>query len=173
MPGSNCPKGETSNPYDIAQTRKWVQHVRSDFWWLAEMPISGAALSFAIGDTTNTLTLFEVSRMGPKRFARVARIIPEIEARKLCFLPQGSKEHYVWIEPPEKKSIQKLSQKSAWSLSAHCLSCGRDQFLSVTIWGDDRPYAACYSCIPPDQYRSIGAQLAPKSLIHEALKNYC
>jgi len=165
---------QESNFLDIAQTRKWLHHVWSDFWWEHEMPITGGALSLACGYTTSVLKPSEVKRMGPTRFRVVSRIIPEIEARRLCFQPKKNirNDRFLWIEPPPKRVIQKLSPKDQWNLSAHCVGCGKNQFLPVEISGDDKPYVACYHCLAPDQYRSFGGELVSNSLIHEALKNY-
>lgn len=164
------------NPYDLEETKRWLAHVKSDFWWQHQMPISGYALSFACGYSTDMLSP-RAGGFGPKTLARVSRVIDDIETRKICFLPtqgffkKGTRpRNFVWVEP-RTKMIGRLVQEKFWDIWATCAACGHNQFLPIRIFGEERPYVACYQCIPPDQHRSIGAILVEKSLIHEALKD--
>lgn len=163
------------NPYDLAETKHWLAHIKSDFWWQHQMPISGYALSFACGYSSDMLSP-RTKRFSQKSLERVSRLIDDIKTRRICFLSstgkpkEGETRNFIWVEP-RPKIIARLVQERFWDIWATCAACGQNQFLPIRISGDDRPYVACYQCIPPDQYRSIGAILVEKSLIHEALKD--
>lgn len=176
MPESSCRKPDPA-PYSNAQVRQWMAHVAADAWYRHQMPISHASLSAACGYMKNMLALSCASRHTPATLDRVARVINSIEARRLCFLKYGgggkdkTLRTFYWLElPVTRPCIRPLDRETAWSLWAYCDRCGSNKFMPIRIQGDDRPSVACYSCLPPDQYPSIGAVPAPHSLIHQALK---
>lgn len=143
------------------------------------MPISSLALDEACGAgrIRQALNPNEIVEMDAT-LERVARLIPDIERRKLVFpeIRRGGKKgmttpKYVWLEPPAAPpKIPSLALESAWSLWAACVRCGFNQFLPVVI--DNKPHVCCYRCTPPSQRRAIGATPVKKSLIHEALKKF-
>lgn len=163
----------TSRPeaplYSHAQTLRWLELVDNDPWWQHQQPVTRSALAFACGYMEKG-SVGRAKSLGIAALGKISRLIPEIEARRLCFFRPPSAERFIWIDPPPVRHVERLT--SAWDLSAICAACGCNKFLPVNIRGDDKSYAACYSCMPPGQYPAIGAGLLNFSLIHQALKTY-
>lgn len=134
------------------------------------MPIRYAALSHAAGlyKTQTDKAMRGVTSESMLR--HLERIIPAIEERRLCFIGLRP-QRILWTEP-EPRTISQLSQEISWNLWAKCFSCNRNQFLPIRIKGDDKPYVACYHCIPPHDYPAYGAVPVEKSLVLDALKKY-
>lgn len=141
-----------------ATTKLWLDRTMSDEWYASQMPISRNALKKAMGvggifndEPTNNA------------WRALQSLIPKIENREVIFMPG----HEVIVRLPEEKRIQrKLS--AGWSLDGWC-GCGSNKYLPVMI---EKEYAACFICIPPSQYRAIGATPIKRSLILDAMKNY-
>lgn len=170
-------------PFDYEQTLRWLEYVKRDDWWQSQMPVSTGALDAVFG--LYRKSIHQMLRGRAKATSRpvmekIARVIPDIESRKLVF-PEANKcqafagkvlaPRFVWLDLPAiNVEISRLSAESAWTLWARCHSCLSNTFLPVAI--DGKPHVACYSCLPPSQYRALGATAVKKSLIHEALKKY-
>jgi hypothetical protein len=161
-------------PFTHAEVEVWLEHIKKDFWWKNQMPISVTALALALNTTENNLKkcLKYRGKVELERaLTQIARIIPDIEARRIAFPARSNSQrgvpNFFHLEP-QPCNISRLSDN--WSLWARCLSCGGNKFLPVEI--DGKPHVACYHCLPPSQYRSFGGKPVQKSLIHEALKKY-
>ena len=158
-------------PYNRDACFKWFHHTRSDHWWKTQMTFSGETLLAVIGDN-NHANRGKLMKRDPLInrgiIQKIGFVIPDIEARKIAF-PGGTNPRYVSIDPPEViPHIGKLS--SVWSLWARCATCGDNKFIPVMI--DGKEQVACYHCLPPSQFGSIGAREVKKSLIQEALKMF-
>ncbi len=155
----------------------WLQNMRVSDWWQSQMPISDMALSRAMGKHPSYVRKHLDPTSGYDANVMLdflSRLIPDIEARKLVFpIDPGGRvkgerpPRFMWCDP-QPVTIPRLGK--AWSLWAECSACRGNQFLPVII--DSKEHYACYHCLHPTQYRSVGAQPVKKSLIHEALKQY-
>lgn len=164
-------------PLNRQQTWRWLAHVKSDDWWRSQMPVSYSAISLILGLPETWIANMmagDPTRITTRVIPKIARLIPDIESRKLCFpkLKTGPRKgiitpKYLWLNP-EETIIPRLSR--AWSLWARCGACGNNKFLPVVI--DAKPHVACYHCLPPSQHRAIGAVWIKNNLVHEALKKY-
>lgn len=170
-------------PLDRAGTLHWMQFVKTDAWWRSQMPVPQSAMEEVLGLPPGWLRHmlqehpnFSMTNVMPK----IAWLIPDIERRALVFpdkihgdnKTKKTTPSFLWLEPPDPPfRINRLCPESNWSLWARCRFCGSNQFLPVII--DSKPHVACYNCIKPNQHPAIGATLVKKSLIHEALKNFC
>lgn len=168
-------------PVGWDETFLWLHHIKTDHWWVTQMPIRIYCLEKALGFTLNYIgdILNGGKRSYPQQvIPKIGTAIPEIEERSLVF-PRDLRNHspgetgtkFLRLKiPADPPAIAKVSPESAWSLWARCLTCGSNKFLPVMI--DCKPFVACYHCLPPSQHRTIGATETKKSLIHEALKKY-
>lgn len=145
------------------------------------MPITENTLSKALCVSQEGLSQclnFRNGRNDKEACHKIGYVIPDIECRKLVFpdtTPSGKKgvfaPKFLWLEPPNPlPRIPKLDKESAWSLWACCQTCGKNKFLPIIM--NAEPHIACYYCIPPHQYRPIGATRVNRSLIHPALKKH-
>lgn len=154
------------SPYSLEQTKRWVEFVKRDYWYRSQMRVTPYNLSIALG--TN------ITEMGEGAVRKISHLIPKILSREIIFLsckgrkPNGLKvTPFLWIlDHPH--TIQRLCKVQHWSIKAKCASCGDYKFLPVAMNGET--HVACYHCIPPSQYKSIGAQLIERSLINDAGK---
>lgn len=133
---------------------RWFAQAMKDPWYKSQMPILKKVVLSAIG-----LTCFG-------SIDRAAKLIPSIENRNLIFL----KDRFIWMDPQVILKINRLTPVAFWSLFARCLSCGGNKFLPVEI--DQKEKAACFLCLPPSQYPSIGAKPIKRSLIADSVKEY-
>lgn len=181
MPISTFPSKPEPPPYDIARSMAWYKHTRSDTWWQSQMPINPLFLLAVCGSVNrreaNALRDYKTAPSNAI-MKKIGFLIPKIESRELVFphVPVGAPRkneyrapQYLFIDAPlSTRCISRLSPGSAWALHARCITCRGNKFLPIEI--DGKPHVACYQCLPPSQYKSIGATAVDKSLIHEALK---
>lgn len=139
------------------------------------MPISKYALREALG-LQDIISALRRPSERQKMLLNIARLIPDIENRKLVFPFQscvtvkirGIVPKFLWLEPPaQPPQIRPLTDGGSWSLWARCQVCAGNKFMPL-IGGD----VACWSCIKPSQYRGLRTMADKRSLIHEALKKY-
>lgn len=167
---------------NYVEVKYWLAHIKNDHWWQTQMPISYAALSDAVGIERKTfVNMIENKRTYRDVFAlkALAPVIISIEKREVCF-PEVKNSPLRGAPPIPRllrvmprdpvPLISRLSQGSAWSLWATCFNCRNNKFLPIII--DHKPYVACYHCLPPSQYRAIGAAPVMRSLIHEVLRAF-
>lgn len=168
-------------PFTRAQTFRWMELIKVDPWWASQMPVGIVPLQSALG-LPHRHDFREVIRPGDRHYTpgmidRISRIIPKIESRHVCFphkvmgwrKPGELDTKFIFLEPVPL-GINRICISHNWSLWAFCLSCGNNKFMPVMMNG--KKHVACYNCIPPDQYRALGATMEKGSLIHEALKKY-
>ncbi len=163
--------------YDRKAALRWLEFTKRDEWWQSQMPVSVFALESALDKPGRLKDALAGDTNPDTILALLGHLIPDIEARKVVFpkigrgRPKKGEEptpRYLRLFPLSTPFIPKLS--SNWSLWARCITCGGNKFLPVMIgWTS---HAACYHCLPPDQYPSIGAKGIKTSLIHEALKEW-
>lgn len=140
-----------------------MRKMTDDYWFRHEMPISFKKLLRAINYKYHML---EKQEQAP---SIILPLIPAVENRRIVFIKDSP--GYVWLMPPDlPPRINKLSRIECWSMFARCLSCDGNKFLPVMMGGKE--HAACYGCIPPSQYRALGAKPIERSLICEAAKKY-
>lgn len=151
-------------PLCLAQTRIWMRFIYNDFWYNNQMPVYETALLRA---AQATLDFRDVDMLSDKTIGKISRIVPAVEERKLVLLTKPP--FFLWIDPPDPvPRIAKLCHVEHWALFARCASCGDNQFLSVVV--NRQEHAACYKCLPPSQYGSIGASAVSRSLILDAVR---
>ena len=149
---------------------KWLHHVHHDLWWQNETGISDAILAPILNVTTRTLSYFRLGQYASVALAtkinEVARMLDAREAVMIC-------DHgLIYIVPgPDKPSGPLLNRNSSdegeWFLTSRCQKCAKNQYLPIIL--NDENYAACYHCIPPKEYKSLGAISQDGSLLRYAL----
>jgi len=158
---------------------KWWERARACPWHKSQMPVTYANMGALLGIGKDQFRVhMEDCPLNSKYWALMAKLIPDIEARKIAFpmsrqknLKAENQPYYVTIDPPaEPPRIYKITRVEFWSLFARCASCGGNKFLPSKVHGVQ--HALCFTCIPPDLHCSIGGVEQNYSLIHEALKSY-
>lgn len=144
-----------------ASAKLWMDRAKNDPWYLSQMPIRLDSLDKAIG--FNGFKGAKFGNITANAWRALENIIPRIENREIIFMP---KNEIIVIDAGEPSIVKRLT--TSWSLNIRC-TCGSNQFLPLMI---EKEYAACYLCIPPNQYKAIAAKEIKRSLIHEAMKNY-
>jgi hypothetical protein len=184
-------------PLSERETQRWLDIVARDYWYQAQMPITMAALGAAIGRESVLVTRGPANPFYGKVLERIARAIPDIEARRLVFpepvrnswvkksknqfdmfageseAPRAEAPKFLRFDAPERcPIIKRLSVSASWSLFARCASCGGNQFLPVAVHGVIESHIACYRCLPPTQHLTFGGREIKTSLIHREAKKY-
>lgn len=161
-------------PLTREQTLRWLERIKRDDWWQSQMPVSMDALEAVCSRQELALSLKRPEQVD-SAVARIAPLIPDIEARKLVFprrtTPKSGEErapHFLWLQPPDTPpQIRPYSPQAAWSLWVRCQVCASNKFMPLSC-----AEVACWSCIKPSQYAGLGTHMGERSLIHEALKKY-
>lgn len=184
-------------PLSHRETQRWLDIVARDYWYLAQMPVTMAALGASIGRESVMVTRGPANPFYGKIFERISRAVPDIEARRLVFpepvktiwlkkcanqfdlfggeseAPRAEMPKFLRLDAPEKLPvIKRLSVSASWSLFAICASCKGNQFLPVSLNGREESHVACYRCLPPAQYAAFGAREVKLSLIHREARKY-
>lgn len=165
----------------------WLQHIKHDAWFRSQMPLPFIAIARTLGIDYDEMNHFLIARnvihRGKYHYKRypmcdkIAALKRKIDNREIVFYPDTSRRYDIHRRPafacflvpikPEPR-LDPLISEAEWSLFARCKQCGKNQFMPIKMNGND--HAACYRCIPPSQYKAMGATLAGKILIMEALK---
>lgn len=150
------------------EVKLWVRRTVRDFWFKDQMGITPVALSRAIGCDRMELHRFLRNETinGPKDAIcqKLSNLRKPLETRKLIFT---RKIGAIWLDGETGfHHISPLSPIKDWTLFTRCSSCFGNQFLPIMI--AKKEHAACYFCLPPSQYASVGGKLLRRSLIAEA-----
>lgn len=135
----------------------WLRHAQNDFWYQHQMPIFSLAVSRMAGYKDDKYD----SIVEDSSWLRLEPFLPDIESRRVIF----RKYRFYVTDLPPCVLVQKIN--SRWQLNAVCTSCGGNKFLPAKI---EKEYAMCYDCIPPSQYKPLGATLLKNSFIDEYIE---
>lgn len=154
----------------INNCRKFVRELLTNSWFQWEMGVTTAMLARALDIRADAVTEFrDAKNTSAKLIERLDDLKHKIARREAVF---AAKEGIIYLFPPEKTYhnallVRFLNEISEWNLYAYCRQCGKNQYLPIIM--NDENYAACYHCIPPSQYRILGAERQDGSLIRYAL----
>lgn len=160
---------------------RWLHALRTDPWYREFNPVlrrgfdDAAGLAEASGLSVRTLMYAMRNKSGAngeerkkidrgiseRTCAMLAPVIAAVENGRLKFvggLP-------VWrIEPaPRPAPLPKLVLREDWRDWTLCRSCGGNRWAPVAIFA--REHAACWFCIPPDQWPALGAVKSEHQLV--------
>lgn len=161
--------------YDDEHDREYVRHwlmMGNDLWHKTQMPISINAVARCVGgdkDNIRKRILLENSDSKSEALCqKIGHLIQAVEERRLVFFKTKSGIEHHWLEPINETKINPLSTEAEWSVFARCKVCQKNKFMPVVMHGKN--HALCYQCIPPSQYKALGATLLKKNLIQNALQ---
>lgn len=175
-------------PLSESETLRWLEFIARDPWYASQMPVSMAGLGAAIDRESVVVTRGPANPWYPKILERVARVVPDIEARRLVFpspADVGMNEasgmtdlfgrkpapKFLWMDVPEEPpALKRLATRSAWTLFSCCASCQGNQWLPLQLGGKE--HVACYHCVAPEEFKSLGGRPQKFSLVHQALRDY-
>lgn len=140
-------------PASRAAVVKWFQAIGIDPWYRDANPIPLKRLAKAIGVSRRTLNYARRGAVTQRIADRIAPYIEDIENGRLV-LTRG-RVH--WFAQPARRPQPQppLVPEDDWTPWSLCRSCGAYRWRAVAISG--KPHAACYCCLPPAQWPSIGA----------------
>jgi hypothetical protein len=121
-----------------------------------------AALARLIGVSRDTLHEAARGTMSESTAERLIKIIAWIEQGRLRFRRhgQGWVDEYRMPPDPLPPPQPRLIESEAWNEWARCSSCGGNRWALGEIAG--RRHKLCGHCLPPSQWRAIGA-IRPRS----------
>ena len=142
-----------------AEIIRWLDHIKTDYWYLSQMAISRRALARYCG-------IDAALDLSPVNLTKLSQAINDVNARRVVFLPPKEGDFWILDPPRELRKIRKLSRN--WGLFSRCDSCLDNKFLPIFL--NEREEVACYHCFPPEQYACIGAKKRDVSLIAEVAR---
>lgn len=163
--------------YAKRDVEHWLHYARNDMWYKSQHPVTMKNVSLAIGNSgfgRNDIYDHVINKTSglpaDNLVQKIGALMDKMEKREVAFYKSGKGKEYshVWLEPPrEEPRILPLSTQDEWSLFARCLRCLNNKFMPVKMNGKN--HACCYRCIPPSQYKAIGAKLQKISMIRDSL----
>lgn len=150
----------------------------ADPWYKDQMPVTRVALASLVGGS-RALRMRNILHSNGQCLQKIAKLIPDIEARNIVFTPEPPQRvkmkelppYAIWITPPETAPrMPKISPISAWTIFSRCASCDGNKWIPAEMGGKE--HVLCYPCLPPSQYPALGAKKINRRLIHEAIKKY-
>jgi len=162
----NAPPLQMSKPVDMEEFNKRVYAVRHDRWFKTEGYISWERL-YHLEFGSNRLT---IGKRGAERFTRYLDQIYAGELVMLMAIRLPCNNRIATVRPikvlflvpppsqaPPQSRLTELSDYNWWS---RCRSCGGRRFGHCVIAG--KSWAACWDCIPPEMYGTIGGVRGPR-----------
>lgn len=159
----------------------WYERGRGDAWHQIEMPVTKAAIALLTGlDPVRVEDIVDRNiDLSATRAAKFTQIIDDVENRRVVWgvletiIGKGrGRTAAVYVDPPSPKinyGLFRVSPRSTWSPHAHCVHCGSRKWLAIDY--DGKPQIACYTCLPPSQYASLGFVASKKPLIREFVRS--
>lgn len=140
-------------PASRAAVVKWFQAIGTDPWYRDANPVTLYRLAKAIGVSRRTLNYARRGSVTQRMANRLAPYIEDIENGRLV-LTRGQVHWFAQParRPPPQSPLVPEQDWMPWSL---CRSCAGYRWRAIAIAG--KPHAACYNCLPPAQWPSIGA----------------
>lgn len=157
----------------LSQVREWYQRWHGDHWYKTQMPMTLERLADVCEMSVHTIR----DMMGddilpkPETLNRVESGIEKIEERRVIWFKQpGYKLRMIHLVPPTSPPRRaKLSRHEGFDVFSVCATCQNNKWLPLKI--DDKDHIACYSCLPPAQWPSIGAFSSRRSLIRDYIRD--
>lgn len=148
-----------------AEVKHWLVALKNDPWYDIEpVPTNSKAFLDIVGISKQAINFGAYgisqhgSKVGPKVISALSPIMDKIESGEMVFVRPRTVWHAVTLARPggPARAQPRLVERVDYNWWRRCVACQGRRYAMVSIHGQH--HAACWHCIPPDQYRQMGAE---------------
>lgn len=163
----------------LVDIKNWYERARCDHWHETQLKINSYTFSACAGVGRVGLNQYMAGEVTPTIpiLKRMEDAVGRIDRREAMWHEKATwlseTEHTFTIitqHPPKQLPLRsKMSpDKGEFSPFSVCMSCSGNKWLAAEV--DGKQHILCYSCLPPSQWKTIGAKNSGGNLIVEYLE---
>ena len=173
--GFAMPHTEKTRGPDIPYLKRWLADVRDDPWFrINPVPMMSRAFKEVSGLQDVIVKRLQYgyrfedgTAILPATWLKLQHTVERIERGELIFVGVPARtlryDAVALMAPdPLPPAQPKLTARAAYDYWAPCRSCAGRRYVGLVLGGAD--WAACYTCLPPVQYRAVGAAISTRRL---------
>lgn len=160
---------DLSGVMSTQEFQSWYMSRKNDHWHQSQMPIEMGILETLSNVTPRTIREMldgkKPARLYSEALEKLSDAARDIDGRRVIWrVGKLGRYEFSYILANARRGFRvRLHPHISFNPLAFCASCHGDKWLPAQI--DGKAHVLCYSCLPPDQWPSLGATPEKFSLI--------